>query len=138
MTSNVANRPEDDRLVFTLDLEDHIGTYEPDARFVASTISVLDLLDSLHVRGTFFVVARIAETHPRLVREVASRGHEIGCHSYDHLPIAMETPTSFVTKLRCAKDLLEQVVGQKVAGFRAPIFSLTRATVWAVDVIGEA
>lgn len=138
MSLNVPAQPGVDRLVFTLDLEDHLGTYEPNARFVATTISVLDLLDSLHIRGTFFIVARIAETHPGLVGEVAARGHEIACHSYDHLPIAMETPASFASKLRRAKELLEQVAGQKVVGFRAPIFSITRGTVWAVDVIGEA
>jgi polysaccharide deacetylase family protein (PEP-CTERM system associated) len=137
MSVTPPHQQQADRLVFTLDLEDHLGTYEPNARFVASTISVLDLLDSLHIRGTFFVVARIAETHPGLVREVAARGHEIGCHSYDHLPIAMEKPARFAIKLKSAKDLLEQVAGQDVTGFRAPIFSLTPETVWAVDIIGE-
>src|SRR5437588_11665788 len=105
-----------DRLIFTLDLEDHIGTYRRDARFVGNTISVLDLLESLGIRGTFFVVARIAETHPELLREIATRGHEVACHSYDHRPIAAETPESFATKLSRAKDLLEQVGGQKVVG----------------------
>jgi polysaccharide deacetylase family protein (PEP-CTERM system associated) len=127
-----------DRLVFTLDLEDHIGTYQRDARFVANTISVLDLLESLGIRGTFFVVAKIAETHPELIRRIARCGHEIACHSYDHLPITAETPESFATKLRRAKHLLEQTSGQKVTGYRAPIFSLTPATHWAVDLIGDA
>jgi peptidoglycan-N-acetylglucosamine deacetylase len=138
MSATVSPNAGDDRLIFTLDLEDHLGTYERDARFVRNTISVLDLLDCLNVRGTFFVVARIAETHPQLVREVAVRGHEIACHSYDHVPITSETPASFAIKLRKAKELLEQIASHKVAGFRAPIFSLTHATLWAVEVIGEA
>jgi polysaccharide deacetylase family protein (PEP-CTERM system associated) len=126
------------KLVFTLDLEDHLGSYASDARFAGNTAKILDLLDSLQIRGTFFIVGRVAETHPDLVRDAARRGHEIACHSYDHLPIEMETPTSFAHKLIKAKDLLEQVASQKVAGFRAPIFSLTPATAWAVDIIGEA
>jgi polysaccharide deacetylase family protein (PEP-CTERM system associated) len=125
------------RLVFTLDVEDHLGSYASDARFAGNTVKVLDLLDSLQVQGTFFIVGRIAETHPGLVREAANRGHEIACHSYDHFPIEMETPASFASKLTKAKDLLEQVGGRKVAGFRAPVFSLTPSTAWAVDVIGE-
>jgi polysaccharide deacetylase family protein (PEP-CTERM system associated) len=126
------------KLIFTLDLEDHLGTYARDARFAVNAAKVLDLLDSLQIRGTFFIVGRVAESHPELVRDVAGRGHEIGCHSYDHLPIEMETPATFALKLTKAKNLLEQVGGQRVAGYRAPYFSLTAATTWATAVIGEA
>ena len=57
------NRP----IVFTLDLEDHLGSYKPNARFVGNAVAILDLLDSLQVHGTFFVVGRVAETHPAVL-----------------------------------------------------------------------
>jgi peptidoglycan-N-acetylglucosamine deacetylase len=124
-------------VVFSLDLEDHLRSYGAQARFAGNAIAILDLLESLEVRGTFFIVARIAETHPALVRQVAARGHEIACHSYDHTPIDRETRDGFAANLAKAKQLLEQVSGQGVSGFRAPIFSLTRATAWATGIIRE-
>ena len=115
-----------------------MDTYAAEARFATNAAAILDLLDTLQVRGTIFIVGRIAETHPYLVREAAGRGHEIACHSYDHVTIDRETATSFAGKLAKAKNLLEQVGGRPVAGFRAPLFSLIRQTVWATDLIKEA
>jgi polysaccharide deacetylase family protein (PEP-CTERM system associated) len=133
-----SNRAADQSIIFTLDLEDHLGTYAPQARFAGNARMVLDLLDQLKLRGTFFVVARIAETHPDLVRDVARRGHEIACHSYDHATIDREGKALFAANLVKAKDLLEQVTGCRVSGFRAPVFSLTASTAWAVDIIQDA
>lgn len=95
------------------------------------------LLEQLHaageVKATFYVVGQIAETHPALVRDIAAAGHEVGSHSHDHRRIHRFTATTFREDLMRSVDALEQVTGQKVAGFRAPTFSLMKPTAWAVD-----
>jgi polysaccharide deacetylase family protein (PEP-CTERM system associated) len=124
-------------VTFTLDLEDHLGEYAPNGRYAENTRRVLAFLAERQVRGTFFVVGRVAESVPELVREVAAAGHEVACHSFRHIPLNRETPLSFRTDTLRAKHALEQAAGQEVLGYRAPIFSLTPATQWAVQELGE-
>src|SRR3954469_3295475 len=100
------------RVVFTFDLEDHLAEYSAESRYPDNTRRVLDFLDSLGVRGTVFVVGRLAETSPELVRDAARRGHEIGCHTWKHTPLDLETPKSFQEGTRRAKDMLEQLSGK--------------------------
>jgi peptidoglycan-N-acetylglucosamine deacetylase len=123
----------DPRITVTLDVEDHLGQYGRDARYIANTQRILAFLAERKVRGTFFVVGRVAETAPALVREIASAGHEIACHSQRHMPLDRETSESFRTGTARAKEALEQAAGVPVEGYRAPIFSLTARTRWAVD-----
>src|SRR6266571_5184092 len=59
------------------------------------TRSVLELFERHHVRGTFFVLGWVAKRHPRLVREIAAAGHEIGCHSFAHRLVYEMTPAEF-------------------------------------------
>jgi polysaccharide deacetylase family protein (PEP-CTERM system associated) len=97
------------------------------------------LLDQLAAAGdtkaTFYIVGRIAETHPDLVRDIADAGHEIASHSHEHRRIHRLTPHTFREDLYRSIDVLRQVSGQPVVGFRAPTFSLVRSTAWAVDVM---
>ncbi len=120
-------------ITVTLDIEDHLGRYEATGRYVDNTRRILDFLAERKVRGTMFVVGRVAEAAPHLVREMVAAGHEIACHSYRHTPLDRETPESFRTDTRRAKDVLEQAGGVPVLGYRAPIFSLTRRTAWALE-----
>jgi polysaccharide deacetylase family protein (PEP-CTERM system associated) len=88
-------------------------------------------------RGTFFVVGQIARTHPRLIRDLVRAGHEVGCHSLNHQRIHRQTPAEFRADLREAKSLLEDASGAAVVGYRAPTFSITRETAWAIDVLAD-
>jgi polysaccharide deacetylase family protein (PEP-CTERM system associated) len=124
-------------VAFTLDLEDHLGRYNATSRYLAVTPRILDFLDELGVRGTVFVVARIAEASPALVREVARRGHEVACHSYTHRPLTLEYADNFYADTRRAKEVLEECIGRPVTGYRAPVFSLTRASPWAESLLAE-
>ena len=58
------------------------GSYS--SRVENNTLRVLDLFDACGVKGTYFILGWVAERHPGLVKEIARRGHEIGCHSYWH------------------------------------------------------
>ena len=106
-------------------------------RMEATTRRILERLASFQARATFFIVGEIAESHPKLVRDIAEAGHEIGSHSHDHRRVNRFTPGTFAEDLRVSKDRLEQVGRQSVTGFRAPTFSVTRATAWAIDALNE-
>jgi len=128
--------PSSPAITVTLDIEDHLGRYEARGRYVENTRRLLAFLAERGVRGTFFTVGRVAEAAPALVREIAAAGHELACHSYRHTPLDRETPASFRGDTARAKALLEQAGGVPVVGYRAPIFSLTARTRWALDELG--
>ena len=107
-------------------------------RMEATTRRLIDQLAGAGAPATFFIVGEIAQSQPQLVRAIAAAGHEIGSHSYDHRRIHRLTPEQFREDLRRSIDTLQQVAGVPVVGYRAPTFSLTRATAWAVDILVEA
>jgi polysaccharide deacetylase family protein (PEP-CTERM system associated) len=125
------------RVTFTLDLEDHRAPDSTEERYPALTRRILDFLGNRGVRGTFFVTGEIAERSPDLVREVAAAGHEIGFHGWHHVPLPRLTPVQLRADAKRGKDLLEDVSGTPVVGFRAPLFSLVPESRWAVDVLAE-
>ncbi len=99
---------------------------------------VLELLSKHNARATFFVLGKVAETFPNTVKSIVSAGHEVACHSYFHKPIYRQTPEEFKADLLRAKQALESISGQKVRGFRAPYFSITRQSLWALPILIEA
>jgi polysaccharide deacetylase family protein (PEP-CTERM system associated) len=109
-----------------------------DSRVVANTQRLLDLFDETGVKGTFFTLGWVAEHHPQLVREIASRGHEVASHGYHHQLVYMLTPQQFRDDVRSAKSALEDTIGAPVIGFRAPSFSIVERSLWALDVLIDA
>jgi len=108
-----------------------------DSRIVANTQRLLDMFDEAGVKGTFFTLGWVAEHHPQLVREIASRGHEVASHGYHHQLVYMLTPQQFREDVRSAKSALENTIGSPVIGFRAPSFSIVQRSLWALDVLIE-
>ena len=107
-------------------------------RMEASTRRILAQLADAGAVASFYVVGEIAVSHPNLVRDIAAAGHEIGSHSWDHQRVNRFTPDGFREDLKRSVDALEQAAGVKVAGFRAPTFSVTKGSAWAVDVLAES
>jgi polysaccharide deacetylase family protein (PEP-CTERM system associated) len=107
------------------------------ARVGDSTRRVLDLLAERGVRATFFILGWVAERQPELVRAIHAAGHEIGCHSYAHRLIYEQTPKQFRVDLRLARLVLEDIVGERVTAYRAPSFSITNRSLWALDILLE-
>jgi polysaccharide deacetylase family protein (PEP-CTERM system associated) len=101
------------------------------------TTALLELLDQLASRATFFVLGMAARAHPDLVGEITARGHEIGCHGDRHRPVHRQTPTEFAADLRDARDTIERLTGQSPVGYRAPAFSITREAQWAFQVLAD-
>jgi polysaccharide deacetylase family protein (PEP-CTERM system associated) len=108
-----------------------------ESRVFANTLRLLDLFDEFRVRSTFFILGWVAERHPGLVREIASRGHEIASHGYAHRLIYDQTPEAFRHDVRRAKRLIEDACGRSVRGYRAPSYSVTARSLWALDVLVE-
>lgn len=102
-----------------------------------NTDVLLELFDQYRVAATFFVVGRIARDLPGVVRRIAAAGHEVGCHNYAHRRVFGLTPAEFREGMRAAVRDLEDVAGQPIRGFRAPDFSITGASLWALDVLRE-
>lgn len=98
----------------------------------------LELLETFKVSATFFFLGRIAISSPHLVRMVADAGHEIGCHSLEHLRITGQTAERFRADLRKAKAALETASETSVVGFRAPDFSIGPNNLWAFDELVQA
>lgn len=133
----------------TIDVEDYfqVAAFEkqiaPDewlrfeSRVHANTGSILDILAARQIKATFFIVGWIAEKYPELVKEISGQGHEIACHSYKHQRIQALSKEAFREDTRKSKEILEDICGKKVSGYRAPTYSITRNTLWALDILVE-
>lgn len=109
------------------------GNYEIER----NTSFLLELLSDTDIKATFFFLGRIAKDIPNLVKKAAQSGHEIACHSFEHVRIFGMRKNEFKEKLVVAKKRLEDVSGRLVYGFRAPDFSITEASLWALDILKE-
>jgi polysaccharide deacetylase family protein (PEP-CTERM system associated) len=107
------------------------------SRVVDNTRRALDLCDEAGARGTYFILGWVAKKFPGLVREIVSRGHEAACHSFWHRPVYTLTPETFRQDLREARDAIEQAGGSRLAGYRAPSWSITAKSLWALDILAE-
>ncbi len=125
-------------LTVTFDLEDNRSSAAQEPRYIAMSHRFLDFLGERSIKGTFFVVGELAGDSPELVRRVASEGHEIGLHGLRHVPLAGVGPGRLRAELEQGRKLLEDAAGVPVRGFRAPIFSLTPGTAWAIEEIAGA
>jgi polysaccharide deacetylase family protein (PEP-CTERM system associated) len=106
-----------------------------ESRVVGSTMELLDVFDDAQTKATFFVLGWIAERHPDLIREIARRGHEIASHGYGHTLLTCLTPAEFREEMVRAIHACEDLTGQKLLGYRAPSYSMTQNTRWALDVL---
>jgi polysaccharide deacetylase family protein (PEP-CTERM system associated) len=95
---------------------------------------MLHLMADAGVRSTCFVLGSIAERAPQLVRRIAEAGHEIASHGYDHELIHESDHTTFRADVMRSKELLEDISGQHVRGYRAPSFSVTD---WALPILQD-
>lgn len=136
-------------LIFSVDVEDYFqveafsdvvdrkewSNYP--SRVETNTRRILDLLDAHNVRGTFFILGWVADRYPALAREIVSRGHEPACHSFWHRLVYRLTPAEFRADCVDAKNAIEQATGKPVCGYRAPSYSITKQSLWALDILAE-
>jgi polysaccharide deacetylase family protein (PEP-CTERM system associated) len=108
-----------------------------ESRVCANTERLLGIFDEVGVRATFFVLGWVAERFPDIVRRIAAGGHEVASHGYEHRLVYRQTPAAFREDVRRAKAVLEATVSQPVVGFRAPSYSITRESLFAIDILIE-
>ena len=106
-------------------------------RVERNTHRLLDLFSEHEVRATFFVLGWVAERCPNLVRTIAARGHEIACHGYSHQLIYGQIPAVFREETIRAKTCLEDQAQRPVVGYRAASYSITKRSLWALDLLVE-
>lgn len=110
-----------------------------ESRVMRNTETVLQIMrDAGDVKGTFFILTWNAERHPDVVRRIAAAGHEVASHGYAHRLIYEQTPEEFRDDVTRAKKILEDITGTPVLGYRAPSFSITQRSLWALDVLLDA
>ena len=131
----------------TIDVEDyfHVSVFDGvvprerwnslESRVCANTERILAIFQEHRVRATFFVLGWVAERFPGLVRQIAALGHEIASHGYAHRLVYDQTPAAFREDVRRAKGLLEATSSMPVLGFRAPSYSITPRSLWAIDIL---
>jgi polysaccharide deacetylase family protein (PEP-CTERM system associated) len=133
--------------VFSVDVEDyfqvsgferHISRddwHQYECRVVPNTQRLLELLDQKRVRATFFVLGWVAERFPGLVRAIHDAGHELGSHGYWHELVYTLTPDKFRDDVNRSKAAIEDAAGVRVDCYRAPSFSITKKSLWALDIL---
>jgi polysaccharide deacetylase family protein (PEP-CTERM system associated) len=99
--------------------------------------NILDLLHRHNVKATFFILGWVAKHHPRLVAQVADAGHQIGCHSYAHRLVYDLTATQFREDTKRAIGAIEDACGQSPQVYRAPSYSITARSMWALEILVE-
>jgi polysaccharide deacetylase family protein (PEP-CTERM system associated) len=134
----------------TIDVEDYfqVSAFAPyisradwpglPCRIERNVDRILGMLARHGVHGTFFTLGWIAERYPALVRRIVREGHELASHGYAHLRASEQTPAEFSHDITLSKNLLEQLAGQAVSGYRAPSFSISAGNLWALDSLQEA
>ncbi len=107
------------------------------SRVEKNTHTILKVMSETQRQGTFFVLGWVAERHPQLVKDILSEGHEVACHGYSHQLIYNQTPEVFYQETRKAKEILEDIIQRPVEGYRAASYSITKKSMWAMDILGE-
>jgi polysaccharide deacetylase family protein (PEP-CTERM system associated) len=107
-------------------------------RVEKNTHRLMDIFDEAQIKATFFVLGWVAERNRNLISEIAKRGHEIACHGFSHQLIYNQTREVFREETIYSKSLLEDIAQAPVRGYRAASYSITKNSLWALDIIAEA
>jgi len=136
--------------VLTIDVEDyfHVAALSKQIkksdweslapRVKDNTFKLLDDFDQYSSQATFFVLGWVAERFPEIVKEIDSRGHEVASHGYSHQLIYSQSRDAFKEETFRSKSILEDITGKEVKGYRAASYSITKKSLWALDVLYEA
>jgi polysaccharide deacetylase family protein (PEP-CTERM system associated) len=110
-------------------------TFEP--RVEKNVCLILEILEAHQSRATFFILGWVAELYPQMVKRIANAGHEIGCHGYAHQHISRQSPEQFRKDVYKARRCLMDCAQEPIQCYRAPSFSITKSTLWALDILAE-
>jgi peptidoglycan-N-acetylglucosamine deacetylase len=135
--------------ILTVDVEDwfHICGIENmvgqdrlsqlESRVEHNTLKIIDKLKQKETLATFFVLGCVAERHPALVKEIQKHGHEIATHGYGHQRVYTMTPEAFRKDLKRSVNVISQITGSDIIGYRAPEWSIRDDSLWALDILKQ-
>ena len=131
--------------VFSVDLEDWYHGIELPFEFWGSQEDrlrkgvnvLLQLLNKHNTKATFFTLGWIGERYPKLIKEISDLGHEIASHGYSHEKVYDLSPKAFREEINKTKKILENITAIEVTAYRAPFFSITNKSLWALDILKE-
>ena len=109
-----------------------------DCRVEASMDKTLQLFADHDVKATFFTLAWVADRYPGLIKRICAEKHELASHGMAHHRATSHSPEEFRQDVSKSKDILEQLSGQAVVGYRAASYSITRQNLWALDILAES
>jgi polysaccharide deacetylase family protein (PEP-CTERM system associated) len=134
--------------LLTVDVEDwyhsndfnfHPNQYENfEDRIEKSVAKVLELLEQYNIKATFFILGCIAKKHSNLVLKIVQQGHEIGSHGFNHLLVYTQKLEEFKRDVLESKHILENIIGKEIIFYRAPSWSITQKSLWALQILQEA
>lgn len=134
----------------TVDVEDYFQVYAFEKtvsrsdwdnlprRVEITTNKILDLFSDAGIKATFFTLGWVAERHPELIKRIVNDGHELASHGYEHIRVTNQKPDAFYDDVSKTKDILEQIGGIEVKGYRAASYSIGSSNLWAIDKLAEA
>ena len=135
--------------ILTFDIEDWFHILDNDStesieswknfpsRIERNVNVILDMLDEKEQKATFFILGWVAENSPNILKEISSRGHHIGCHSFSHQLVYKQSKKEFKDDLIKAKDIIETVTSHSIDSYRAPGFSINNDSLWAFEILHE-
>ncbi|MDT4290603.1 DUF3473 domain-containing protein [Methylomonas sp. MO1] len=106
-------------------------------RVEQNTQRILDLFEQHQVKATFFTLGWVAERYPQLVRRIVDEGHELASHGYQHTRVTEQTPEQFREDLRISRQILEDIGGEPIVGYRAASYSIGAKNLWALQVLED-
>lgn len=107
------------------------------SRVEKNTLLMLELLGNKNVKATFFVLGWVAKRFPALIKEIVQQGHEVASHGLSHRLVYTQTPQEFRSETKESKEILEDLAQQPVIGYRAATYSITKSSLWALDILAE-
>lgn len=119
-------------------MQPYMNTDKCTDRVLEPMLWLLDTLDAFGGRATFFVLGRIAQKYPLLISEIVRRGHEVGSHGFEHIPLTQRSMTEINNDITLSKEIIEQASGKAVKGYRAPCFSITAKNFQVYETLAAA
>ena len=112
--------------------------YIPDKRNIEKGIkNALKLLELTNSTATFFILGSIAKENSNVIKDIVNSGNRVASHGMTHRLIYQIGREEFREEVRKSKNMLEDITGTSVKGYRAPSWSITKKSLWALDILKE-
>jgi polysaccharide deacetylase family protein (PEP-CTERM system associated) len=133
------------RHAFTVDVEEwyqgipipRTAWVSAERRLAQGLDALLEALEETHTRATFFVLGPVAKEYPQVVERIAKGGHEIGCHGWSHDLVYRMGPDRFRSETQRAMNCISDITGRPTTAYRAAYFSVTNASLWALEILAS-